>query len=315
MRTRVVNTAALALVLAGTALAPGQAPAPAAEKPKGAPAKSKLEETLAQALKDNPDIRVAAAKLAEAEAELNRVRLQVAQKVLAHHHALDQAQAELRDAEQMLARRQRLGGAVSAEELAAARTAVVLAKAKLAAVEAEAPYLVGKQPQLVGESKRADTAEAVAAYREALGLLYSSLAESRHLAWSGKFTDADVRGPMGEKIRKALDRPVTLRSTDAPPDDVVRMLRQSSPDLPIHFVKRVGDPPAKVTVELREVPLGAALEWLEDSLPGYRAVVREYGILITAQDRVPPGAASLHDFWKGKREDKPKPDPESLQKK
>jgi hypothetical protein len=87
------------------------------------------------------------------------------------------------------------------------------------------------------------------------------------------------------------------------------MLRQSSPDLPIHFVKGVGAP-AKVTMDLREVPLGAALEWLEDSLPGHSAVVREYGILITRQDRVPPGAALLHDFWKGKREDKDKPPPD-----
>src|SRR5262249_28416957 len=103
-------------------------------------------------------------------------------------------------------------------------------------------------------------------------------------------------------------RPVTLRVTDAPPDEAVRMLRQSSPDLPIHFVKGAGAP-AKLTMDLREVALGAALEWLEDSLPGYRAVVREYGTRITEQARGPPGAALLHDFWKGKREDKDKPPP------
>src|SRR5205823_10488997 len=42
-----------------------------------------LEEMLTNALKDNPDIRVAEAKVREAEAELNRTRLQVTQKVLA----------------------------------------------------------------------------------------------------------------------------------------------------------------------------------------------------------------------------------------
>src|SRR5437660_737827 len=41
-----------------------------------------LEEMLNKALKDNPDIRVAEAKVREAEAELNRTRLQVTQKVL-----------------------------------------------------------------------------------------------------------------------------------------------------------------------------------------------------------------------------------------
>jgi hypothetical protein len=206
-------------------------------------------------------------------------------------------------AEAALARLERLGRSklVSREELDAAQTAVTNAKAKLAAVEAEAPYLVGKQPQ-VGAGRKITEAEPE--YREALRLYISAL-ESRHHTLSGRltFTDAAVRGPTADKIRKALDRPVTLRVTDAPPDEAVRMLRQSSPDLPIHFVKGAGAP-AKLTMDLREVALGAALEWLEDSLPGYRAVVREYGILITQQDRVPPEAAFLHDFWKGKREDK-----------
>src|SRR5437588_11514314 len=41
-----------------------------------------LEEALASALKNNPDIRVAESKVQEAEAELNRSRLQVTQKVV-----------------------------------------------------------------------------------------------------------------------------------------------------------------------------------------------------------------------------------------
>jgi HEAT repeat protein len=41
-----------------------------------------LEPMLAQAAQDNPDIRVAEAKLREADAELNRTRLLVAQKVV-----------------------------------------------------------------------------------------------------------------------------------------------------------------------------------------------------------------------------------------
>jgi hypothetical protein len=311
MRTRVVETAALALLLTGAALAPGQAPAKPAETPKEAPAKSKLEEMLAQALKDNPDIRVAAAKLAEAEAELNRVRLQVAQKVVAYHSALDLARSDLRAAEAALARLDRLGSKlVSREELGAAQTAIINAKAKLAAVEAEAPYLVGKQPQPTWGWKKPDADAAEAAYRDAYRLLSSALESRRHtMTGTLTLTDAAVRGPTADKIRKALDRPITLRLTDAPPDEAVRLLRQSSPDLPIHFVKGVGAP-AKVTMDLRDVPLGAALEWLEDSLPGHRAVVREYGILINPPDRVvPPGAALLHDFWKGKREDKDQPPP------
>src|SRR5439155_25807060 len=47
-------------------------------------------------------------------------------------------------------------------------------------------------------------------------------------------------------------------------------------------------------------------EWLEDSLPGHQFVVRDYGLVLMPKDeRPPPGAPLLHEFWKGsKAEDK-----------
>src|SRR5947209_1017266 len=50
------------------------------------PADTDLADMLAKALRDNPDIRVAEAKLREADAELNRIRLQVTQKVVTLRH-------------------------------------------------------------------------------------------------------------------------------------------------------------------------------------------------------------------------------------
>src|SRR5262249_12081762 len=47
------------------------------------------------------------------------------------------------------------------------------------------------------------------------------------------------------------------------------------------------------------VPLGAALQALEDQLPGLRFTVRDYGILVTFKSGPPPGAVSVHEFWKG----------------
>src|SRR5438132_13243758 len=61
---------------------PTEASKPKQEKPTA------LDEMLAKALRDNPDIRVAEAKVREGEAELNRVRLQVMQKVVALQHTL-----------------------------------------------------------------------------------------------------------------------------------------------------------------------------------------------------------------------------------
>src|SRR5215831_13067285 len=115
MRRLVVNSLAVATVLASASIGVGQSlPAqpgqPAARPPvarpraPGAPPgqpgarppakdktqsnKSKLEEMLTEALKNNPDLRVAAANVTLAEAELNRTRLQVTQKVIALHAAL-----------------------------------------------------------------------------------------------------------------------------------------------------------------------------------------------------------------------------------
>ena len=47
------------------------------------------------------------------------------------------------------------------------------------------------------------------------------------------------------------------------------------------------------------MPFGAALEWMEDAIPGNCFVVRDYGLVIVPKDQLPPGAPLLHDFWKG----------------
>src|SRR5262249_59137832 len=66
------------------------------------PAKSKLEEMLEQALKANPDLRVAAAKVQEAEAELNRTRLEVTRKVVTLYTGLEAARKTVEVAEKRL---------------------------------------------------------------------------------------------------------------------------------------------------------------------------------------------------------------------
>src|SRR5262245_61920500 len=69
---------------------------PAAGTP--APDKLTLEELLARALKEHPDIRVAEAKLKEADAELSRARVVVAQKVISFHASLVSARHQVEEA-------------------------------------------------------------------------------------------------------------------------------------------------------------------------------------------------------------------------
>jgi hypothetical protein len=59
--------------------------------------------------------------------------------------------------------------------------------------------------------------------------------------------------------------------------------------------------PDEVSVPARfdHMPFGAVLEWIEDTVPDCRVVVRDYGLVIAPKDQLPSGAPLLHDFWKG----------------
>ena len=107
-----------------------------------------LDNLLAQALKDNPDIRVAEAKMREAEAELNRVKLQVTQKVVAQQREIAACKAALKMAQAFYDRTLALGqvGAVSKEVLDDVEAKLQKAKADLARVETELSYILGSPP-------------------------------------------------------------------------------------------------------------------------------------------------------------------------
>ena len=58
-----------------------------------------LEQMLAEALKNNPDVRVAESKLREAEAQLHRARMQVMQKAVTLRGAVAAQEGALKEAE------------------------------------------------------------------------------------------------------------------------------------------------------------------------------------------------------------------------
>ncbi len=104
-----------------------------------------LEDLLAQALKNNPDIRVAESKVREAEAKLNRVRMQVSQRLAILNAEMagakliyDEAVTKLKTAERMLQAK-----SISMEEYRSAVLTRDKLKTDLARLEAELPYLLG----------------------------------------------------------------------------------------------------------------------------------------------------------------------------
>jgi hypothetical protein len=334
MRTRTTDLARLTLglltaaLLAGPPLVHAQ-PATTTNPPdKKDQAKAKevgpadkptLEDMLAEALKNNPDIRVADAKLSEAEAELNRTRLQVMQKVATFYATRKAAQAKVVRAEQDLVRARKLQAsrAVAEEDYRAVEHALIVAKAELDLIEAEMPALLGKPPQkAVGEKpEQADPAvQHALQYLKRIQGLPESNTESalRRLleAYHQEGAAHSVPGTVADKIRKALDKPIKVDFRDVPFSRVLEEL-QDMTGIVIRnrlAVYREGNP--KITLKFPEpLPLRAVLQALQDELPpltieggsttDVRFVVREYGLLVVPTGNVPPGSVLLHHLAPG----------------
>lgn len=351
-------------------------PRPAPAKDKEAAAKSKLEEMLEIALTHNPDIKVAEAKAREAEAEVNRTRLAVTQKVVQLYNDLEAARAKAMrwQAEaNRLRNKAATGGGIDHAMMNEIEAQFVQAKAELAKLEAEMPYLLG-QPKfkgvgaemavvqglkwLEGNDKaaldlalrhakaewlqatenlhRADAdvvrwkAEVVRADKllkegtfdtQTRDEIYSQLAASNAArdeaaakvdaanakyemlrAYASPKMDAAVSSPQSDKLRAALDKPMSAEFNDITLREVLTHIRKANPDLFINY-KGTHEDVALPSAKFKDMPLGAVLQWLEDELPGNRIVVREYGLLIAPSDKLPPDALPLHDFWKAKPKD------------
>lgn len=292
---RSISLVAALVLCAGPVFA--QAPTGAAPKK----AKSQLEDWLGQAARNHPDIKVAEAKLRTAAAELERARSQVMQQVLSLHYAIEAQKIAVVRVESELARLNRLAGTgvgvVSKEEVGKARSDLIAAKAKLSELQAQLNHLVGKKED-------AHRAGAVLGLwwlvdRQALvdldndGLLDLVIVNRRKAP----------KGPVAERLRKALNQSLAINAREGSLDEILDMIRRQHPDLVIQ-VKQPAEPTRKLNVKFTDLSLGAALQLLEDNLPGQRVVVREYGLLIAPEKQVPLGAIPLIEFWKGG--DKPK---------
>jgi hypothetical protein len=269
--------------LAALLTALSAAPALAQKAPAGKDAPhhlASLEEMLAAALKYNPDIRIIEMKLRDDEAELNRARLRVMQKIIALHHSLQAQQATVERDQSKVRRLTDLvrQGAQQTSVLEEAKQELAQAESKLSELESELPYLLGKQ---------------------AAGLAQETVRSEVQIG-TQRFPAASVRPAVAARIHKALDTTVTADYRDVPLRDVLKGLEEKVPGVPFQRNLALRDlDQVKVSLRLGEVPLGAALQALTDTVPGLRMVVRDYGILVTWEHQVPLGSVRLYDFWKG----------------
>jgi len=342
MQSKVVKTLALVLLLGAAAVVPGQQPtkkihvddedAPRAKqqakkahveeeeegpraKQKAPPAKSKLEAMLTEALKNNPDIRVDAAKLAEAEAKLNRTRVQVTQKVVTLHQAILSQKAVIEVAQKKYDRVKRLNAsaAVDAQAVEQAMAELTIAKAKLEELEAQIPALLGKV-------QKSAMAEVPLQFRHSLeyesdgrsDIFQFTESSSPQNSQSSQpkgyiFERAIVSLPQAEKLRKALQTPVKVKFEDATFDDILNYLSKMVEGLSFRnlFARKGGGnfELPKLSLQFEEaLPVSAILQALEDET-GCRFFVREYGIVATTKNGAPLGAITVEEFLRQKPSD------------
>ncbi|HVK10106.1 MAG TPA: hypothetical protein VM597_15160 [Gemmataceae bacterium] len=284
-------------------------PAPK-EPPK--PAAGSLEETLDKVLQNSADIKVAEAKVRDAEAELNRVRQQVLMKGTTLHNDLRLAKRILEAVEVAYARQEAAtkGGRGPAEGLDAARLALEKQKAEVEKLETElkavrGEFAIQRGVRSVAFSPDgrllADVNEGmVRIWDAASGKLIRSQGE---MVWDRVAEKPAVQASMAERVRKMLETQVEWKKDDnvMPLADVLEKIGKVADDKTV---------PIRIIVAERQyvnvnnfggsLQLGALFQAIEDSEPDLRIVVRDYGLLVTEESRVPDGAIRAVDFWKAK---------------
>lgn len=128
---------------------------------------------------------------------------------------------------------------------------------------------------------------------------------SRELAdkWWGLYANIRPDTPLNEKLRKTLDTKIYLtdRTIVNPSYSYAAVMDQVRKNvLPgVNLIVRHKSKKAGISSELTEpTPAGAVLQFLEDELDVV-FVLRDYGIVVVgADEKLPPGAVRVIDFWK-----------------
>jgi hypothetical protein len=279
---------------------------------------------IAAALANDPDVKMAKAKMLLAEAELAKAKQTVTLKVLSLTGQIEQLKATVEQAEERLAWAERMFkvGQGAQGQVLEARIALEKAKAALAQAQAELKLLTGGVVGGVGlDTSNPDTVAKALAF-----LMKMQAAEGNDLtalkAWLALMGERPVvKGPIPDRLRAALDKNVKL----GPKGE--RVTFEKAMEI---FKKEAGlDVPVRgpvfqlvaITSEGEELPVGAWFQLFEDHaflpvsdpkarIQKGRFYVREYGILLAHIDAAPSDAPSLTEFWKQKPPT-PKPDPKS----
>ncbi|MBN2294597.1 MAG: hypothetical protein JXM70_19360 [Pirellulales bacterium] len=226
-----------------------------------------IESLLARAMSISPEVVSARAALQQAQANLERIQLDVARSVI-----------EIR-ARWKVARRnvERLEAKVNKErENVELARAYISARAELAQIERELPVLIG-------------SLGAVGQATLPAGRTYIGIGKHSPAGLVGTFTvnsDATTTTKAPEpqqKMPKEFEKPVSLEFQETEIKDVTQFLQDLTK---VQFIldSESGISGTPVTVSLKDIPLKDVLQAIEDTTYPVRFVVRPYGVLVTDED-------------------------------
>jgi hypothetical protein len=298
-----------------------------------------IEQLLETALRENKDIQLAEAKVREAENELNRIRLEVSQKIFAQRREWEVQRARIKEyearaqaAEQLFEKK-----AISEEELRLAKVNLEVNQLLLAKLEEELPFILGRTPNSVSVVERAQVSRNYTIRHAAREQLKASVLQAIQELDAGSTANVFspnnnnntltvVGSPEVHAVATAIIQFVDKPSSQGDPQELgTSISRQTHQKL----MQALSTP---VEAKFDEVLLWSALDALRDSADGIRFVgadqvkvtvtldlkaplgtvleaisdvvgvrfdVREYGVLVSPRGSAEAG--SLIDLWKHHR--------------
>ncbi|MBN9517812.1 TolC family protein [bacterium] len=303
MRRR-TTASALAAVALFTGLSVGQPPAP----PK---AIDPTDALIQKALANDPDVQVARAKLALAEAEVAKARQASVTRVITLRDTVEQqrqAVGRLVEKLSFVEKAAKQGGA-SREDLLVVQEQVASARAALERAEIELRLLTGDGPKAA-----AGAGTGLRIHIPPLGPLPPDQDPEVIRMLTEMIGQGLVRkGPSGlipDRIRSALDVKVRLGNKgDGISLDAAMEVFKREAGLDVS-IRPTPSPMPRIVLAGEELPVGAWFQMFQDhggQRDGFAFYVREYGLLVAYRQTAPPDAMTLTEFWRARPVAAPQP--------
>jgi len=282
-----------------------------------------LEQAIAQALVNHPDMRLVEAELRVAEAKLAQARIQISQKVTEDFHRLQKERADVELAQANWERMTQLlkSSAISQEEYKVVQHQLAAAKARLAATESSWKLMLGKQVMKVEQLVFNDYLDVRRQEDNttALGQLYRQNARAFAFYGTERF-NSDTGTPNSiDQLKNHLEAKVKLdKQTNLDLEQAFQKVTEGAGvkvrvKLPITENKTLYKGVTHLDLDASEYPLHTWLQLIMDEMNTYQAMaapqrqetpkrfdlyVREYGLLLTSRDLAPSDAITVQELWK-----------------